>query len=266
MITEFKKIRRPAVSGMFYPNSPDELRNLIREFIAGVKIKIDRSPKALIAPHAGYQYSGPVAASAFASLKAQADSIKNIIIIGPSHRMPFDGIAAPECDGFETPLGVVPVNQSLIQKALRLPCVKASDLAHSDEHCLEVELPFLQEILPQFTIAPFTVGDASDQDVADLLELLWDGDDTRIVVSSDLSHYLNYSSAKQIDEITANSILNLDHESIDYDQACGCIPVRGLIIAAKKHNLKAELIDLRNSGDTSGNKGKVVGYGAFLFK
>jgi len=254
----------PAVAGMFYPAQPDALHTEIASYIPP-----DRSsaitPKAIIAPHAGYIYSGPIAGSAYATLTQSSPSITRVLLLSPTHRVGFRGIATSTATAFRTPLGDVPVDQEANQRIARVPHVISFDRAHRDEHGVEVHLPFLQHIMSNFSIVPLVVGDALGSEVAAVLELLWDGNETLIVISSDLSHYLSYGEAQKMDRQTSDAILQLSPEKIGPDQACGRVPIQGLLIAAKKYGLTARLLDLRNSGDTAGDRSRVVGYGAYVF-
>ncbi|MCW8955248.1 MAG: AmmeMemoRadiSam system protein B [Gammaproteobacteria bacterium] len=256
--------RPPAVAGMFYPADPAQLRQDIEHYLARAT-PARFSPKAIIAPHAGYIYSGPVAASAYASLIPAHNKIKHVILLGPAHRVPLIGLAAPSVDNFSTPLGKIPINKTLIKQLQRLPQVKTLDAAHELEHSLEVQLPFLQIILDDFDLLPLVVGDADMASVAEVLNLVWGDDDTLIVISSDLSHYHDYSTAQNMDQTTSRAIEQLQPEHIHYDMACGRNPVNGLLSLARKKGLKAITLDLRNSGDTAGPRDKVVGYGAYVF-
>lgn len=257
-------LRQPAVAGMFYPADPVELRSEIQTYLDQVAVK-DAPPKAMIVPHAGYMYSGPVAASAYANLAPVADRVRKVVLLGPAHRLPFAGMAAPTTDGFVTPLGVVPVDQDAIQQLLRFPQVISMDAAHEQEHSLEVHLPFLQTVLHDFSIIPLVVGDTRNSDVAEVLEQVWGGDETLIVISSDLSHYNTYRTAQMMDRETSIAIEHLQPEHIHYDMACGRNPVNGLLTLARQKGLQAKTLDLRNSGDTAGPKDRVVGYGAYVF-
>ena len=257
-------IRKPAVAGTFYPDDPVELREMVSTFLkqaspSGVV------PKAIIAPHAGYIYSGPIAASAYAQIKPARGKIKRVVLLGPSHRVPFRGLAASGAEAFSTPLGKVPLDKKAIEIIQDLPQVEVLDAAHAMEHSLEVQLPFLQEVLGEFNLVPLAVGDASREEVAEVLEKLWGGPETLIVISSDLSHYHDYRTAGKMDRATSSAIESLRPEEIEYEQACGRIPISGLLVAAKKHGLRAQTIDLRNSGDTAGSRDEVVGYGAYTF-
>jgi MEMO1 family protein len=257
-------IRPAAVAGMFYPDDKNQLSEEINKYLSASEVNIP-PPKAIIAPHAGYVYSGPIAASAYTSLIPVKDKIKKVVLLGPAHQIPFSGIVAPTTDGFATPLGVVPVDQKSIEKIISLPQIARMGNAHDQEHSLEVQIPFLQTILNEFELIPLLVGDANEKDVAEVLQQLWGDDKTLIVVSSDLSHYKDYATAQQMDRATSVAIENLQPEHIHYDMACGRNTVNGLLELAKQKGLKAQTLDLRNSGDTAGAKDRVVGYGAYAF-
>ena len=257
-------LRPAAVAGMFYPQSADELRRELGQMLGAARPAPVGRPKAIVAPHAGYVYSGPVAASIYALLAAQRGAVERVVLLGPTHRVAVEGLALPACTAFATPLGTMAIDRQAVAAIADLPQVVISDAAHALEHSLEVQLPFLQAILGEFSLLPLAVGHASPAAVAEVLERLWGGDETLIVVSSDLSHYLPYDAARQCDQDTARRILALDPH-LDHRQACGATPVNGLLLAARRHGLQARLIDLRNSGDTAGDKSRVVGYGAFAF-
>ncbi len=263
------KVRIPAVAGMFYPDTADELRAVIDQYLqqaaTSETITNEHAPKALIAPHAGYVYSGPVAASAYARLKNLDHAIDRVVLLGPAHRIGFTGIAAPDADVFRTPLGDVLLDQQAIMDIIKLPQVSRFDLAHTQEHSLEVQLPFLQETLGAFKLVPLVVGDATPEQVAEVIESLWGGAETLVVISSDLSHYLGYAAAQAIDVQTSAAIKALRPEEITFDQACGCLPVQGLLKVGRQHGMTCDIVDLRNSGDTAGTRDRVVGYGAYVF-
>jgi AmmeMemoRadiSam system protein B len=260
-------VRPPAVAGMFYPANPNELRREIRDFLAQAEKPPEGSPvpKAIIAPHAGYVYSGPVAASAYARLQPAKDRIHRVVLFGPSHRVPFMGLATTSATHFHTPLGDIPIDTVAVESIIDLPQVKQLEQAHSLEHSLEVHLPFLQMVLDDFTLVPLVAGEASPEQIAEVLEALWGGPETVIVISSDLSHYHDYATAQRMDSATSRAIEMLQLEDVDGDHACGRVPVNGLLYYARTHGLHAETIDLRNSGDTAGPKDQVVGYGAYVF-
>lgn len=255
--------RPPAVAGSFYPADPRQLRTTVDGFLDAVRA--DGEPvKAIIAPHAGYIYSGPVAASVYARLKALRGSITRVVLLGPSHRVGFEGLALSSADYYETPLGRIPLDRHAEKLLVGLPQVRVYDAAHAREHSLEVHLPFLQETLGEFTLVPLVVGDAAPQAVGEVLERLWGGPETLIVISSDLSHYHDYATAQRLDRATSQAIEALRYEDIDHDAACGRNPVNGLLYVARKRGLHARTVDLRNSGDTAGPRDQVVGYGAYV--
>ena len=256
-------IRPAAVAGMFYPGDAQQLARDVSSMLAAAR-PVALAPKALIVPHAGYVYSGAIAAGAYALLAPRRDTIRRVVLFGPTHRVPVRALAVPTVDAFATPLGTVPLDREAIATALRLPQVQAADAAHAQEHSLEVQLPFLQTVLGSFTLVPFAVGSVSGNDVAEVIDALWGGAETLIVISSDLSHYQPYATAQQIDSRTADDIVHL-RPLTTYDQACGATPINGLIEAARRRGLQAQLLDLRNSGDTAGDKARVVGYAAIAF-
>jgi AmmeMemoRadiSam system protein B len=261
-------LRDPAVAGYFYPSSADALQREISECFATVARRSairTPPPKALIVPHAGYAYSGPVAATAYAALRPLRSNIRRVVLVGPSHRVAFRGLAVPSADAFLTPLGAVDIARDAVQAVLALPQVMELDRAHGPEHSLEVQLPFLQTVLEEFDIVPLLVGDATAGEVGGALEALWGGPETLFVISSDLSHYHDYGTARRIDLATTHAIEELDEASIDGEHACGCRPICGLLHLARAHGLHATVLDVRNSGDTAGDHMRVVGYGAFAF-
>ena len=257
---------RPAAqAGRFYPASPPSLARLVERFTSEARPGRSLSPKAVIAPHAGYTYSGPIAGSAFAPWLPDADRIRRVVLLGPSHWVSFPGLALPDVSALATPLGEVPVDLDAVRSLAAHPQVRVFSSAHEREHCLEVELPFLQVLLRDFAILPLVVGSASDEEVREVVDALWGGDETRFVISSDLSHYLGYDAARRLDRTTAGAIEESRPDVLTGDHACGYRPVRGFLAAAAGHGLTAETVDLRNSGDTAGPRDEVVGYGAFLF-
>jgi len=256
-------VRPPAVAGMFYPADVRQLAHDVQQYLADAR-RYHLTPKALIVPHAGYIYSGPIAATAYATLEPIASRIRRVILLGPTHRVAVRGLALPGVDAFDTPLGRVMLDTDAARTIAGFPQVGFSAEAHALEHSLEVQLPFLQSVLADFTLLPLAVGMASAEEVAEVIEAVWGGEETLIVISSDLSHYLPYATAQQVDKVTAQSILALQ-QPIQHDQACGGTPVSGLILAAQQHHLTPHLLDLRNSGDTAGSQDQVVGYGAFVF-
>lgn len=251
---------------MFYPAASRELSQSLAQMLGAAAHDAPEraAPKALIAPHAGYVYSGPIAASVYALLAPARRTIRRVVLLGPTHRVAVRGLALPGCEAFATPLGPVEIDRAAVETLRRLPQVKVSEQAHALEHSLEVHVPFLQAVLERFTLVPLAVGQASAQEVAEVLDALWGGPETLIVVSSDLSHYLSYGDAQAVDRATAQAILGLSTD-ISHEQACGATPVTGLTQVARRRKLKPELVDLRNSGDTAGDKNRVVGYGSFAF-
>ncbi len=258
-------IRPPAVAGHFYPADAATLSRQVMAFLAETGEHVSAPPKALIAPHAGYVYSGPVAAHAYAHISPLKDTIKRVILLGPCHRVAVQGLALSSADSFQTPLGLVPIDHSLDDQLKTIDGVETFDATHAQEHSLEVHIPFLQVILGEFQLLPMVVGNASPDLVAGVLETLWGGPETLIVISSDLSHYLSYDDAKAIDQRTCTAIEELDWNNIDDKQACGRMPVKGLLELAKRKGLMVRTLDLRNSGDTAGPRDQVVGYGAWGF-
>jgi AmmeMemoRadiSam system protein B len=254
-------IRPAAVAGMFYPGDRRSLALDIQRMLDATTPSPLR-PKALIVPHAGYVYSGPVAASAYILLKDMRQVIRRVVLLGPVHRVWVQGMALPAVDAFETPLGIVHLDEAAMARLLQLPQVEVNEAAHAWEHSLEVHLPFLQTVLDDFLLVPLAVGGATPEQVAEALDLVWGGDETLIVVSSDLSHYLPYDEARRSDEATARAIMALNTDLVG-EQACGAHPINGLLLAARRHHLTPHLLDLRNSGDTAGDKSRVVGYAAF---
>jgi MEMO1 family protein len=257
-------IRPPAVAGLFYAGHRQRLQTTVSELLAEAAPSADVLPKALIAPHAGYVYSGRVAAEAFATLRARAQSIARVVLIGPAHFVRLRGIAAPTASGFETPLGCVPLDRDALSAIADLPYVIAADAPHAPEHSLEVELPFLQALLPKFAVVPLVIGDAAPQQVAEVLRRLWGGPDTLIVVSSDLSHYHDYDTARRLDAATAAAIERGEWQNLGPNQACGFLAVAGLLVEAGRRRLRPQRLSLCNSGDTAGSRDRVVGYGAWV--
>ncbi len=257
--------RQPAVAGLFYPANPKQLRLMLDDFLRDAETEA-KPPKAIIAPHAGYVYSGPVAASAYARLKPAHATITRVVLMGPSHRVGFKGLAVSGADTFSTPLGPIEIDQEAVGKVCKLPFVDYLEAAHRHEHSLEVHLPFLQRVLDHFTLVPVVAGDASPAQVGQVLACLWGGPETLIVISSDLSHYHDYFTAKKLDQATTTLIEQLDYEKISTDAACGKVPVSGLLKLARDKGLSIKTVDLRNSGDTAGDQSRVVGYGAYVIE
>lgn len=260
------QIREAAVAGLFYPDDPLLLQQQVEGFLASEAPAAALHPKALIVPHAGYIYSGPVAASAYALLPPWRGTIHRVVLLGPAHRLAFEGIAASSAQYFATPLGMMRIDQDAMDRILTKLQVRVLDEAHQDEHSLEVQLPFLQTVLDKDVgLVPLLVGDTNPRDVADIIETLWDGPETLVVISSDLSHYQDYSTAQHLDQATSMAIEQLNPDAIDYPQACGRIPLNALLYVARRHKLQTKVLDVRNSGDTAGSRDRVVGYGAYAF-
>ena len=257
-------VRPAAVAGMFYPGAEQELSATVGQLLnaANREPHAALSPKALIAPHAGYIYSGAVAAQAYQLLPQRAETIERVVMLGPAHRAYVDGMAFPSVDAFATPLGEVPLDRPSIAAALQLPETQVYDEAHTLEHCLEVQLPFLQMTLPHFTLVPFLVGQCSAAAVARVLEALWGGEETLIVVSSDLSHFLPYTEANVRDQNTTRKIESHDTHLVG-EEACGAYAINGLMQCRAAQAMPVHTLSLCNSGDTAGDRSRVVGYGAY---
>jgi AmmeMemoRadiSam system protein B/AmmeMemoRadiSam system protein A len=257
------------VAGLFYPAEPERLRATLQALLAEARLArgatVPRPPKILVVPHAGYVYSGPIAAAAYALLAPWHDTVKRVVLLGPTHRVAVRGIAAPEATAFETPLGAVPVDREALATLAALPQTVASDTVHANEHAIEVQLPFLQSVLDEFTLVPLAVGRATPDQVAELIEQLWGGDETLVVISTDLSHYLTHAEARAVDADTIAHVLQLD-PALDHAQACGATPLAAALQLARRHGLRPRLLDLRNSGDTAGDRERVVGYASLAFE
>lgn len=257
-------VRPPAVAGMFYAAEPSRLRAVVNSLLAPTRV-VGPPPKALIVPHAGYVYSGPIAASGYAHLIAARAVIERVVVLGPAHYHRVRGFAVSRAIAFATPLGVVPVDRGTVERLLEQPGVRADEEAHRREHSIEVQLPFLQVVLSRFEVVPLLAGEATEAEVADVLEQIWGGPETAVVVSSDLSHYHAYAEACARDERTSQAIARLDPDGVGAHDACGHVCVRGLLALARRRRLGARILDLRNSGDTAGCRDEVVGYGAYAF-
>lgn len=257
-------MRPPAVSGAFYPRGASELKSTVEALLAQAGPSGQRPLVGAIAPHAGYIYSGPVAASAFAAVAASGRGFSRVLLIGPPHYVPVRGIAAPSAKSFATPLGEVAVDADAVAALADAGSVVVDDKPHAPEHSLEVELPFLQTVLGDFTLIPLLVGDASPQEVAGVIDAALDSR-TLLVVSTDLSHYLDDASAKERDRASAAAIEQLDYETLGPYDACGFAALNGALCAGRERRWKVKRLDLRNSGETSGDRSRVVGYGAWAF-
>ncbi len=259
-------IRPPAVAGMFYPREADVLRRDVAALLASAQVPQGvLVPKAIIVPHAGYIYSGPTAAAAYARLRPARHVIHRVVLVGPAHRLAFQGLAASAVEAFETPLGRIPIDRAALAAIASIPHVGGLEAAHEQEHSLEVQLPLLQTVLDRFTLVPLVAGMVDPETVVQVLDALWGGPETLIVISSDLSHYLDYVTARTMDASTRAAIERLDPAPIGFDQACGRIGVSAMLTVARRRGLAVETVDLRNSGDTAGPRDRVVGYGAWAF-
>ncbi|HUJ87049.1 MAG TPA: AmmeMemoRadiSam system protein B [Burkholderiales bacterium] len=255
-------IRPPAVAGAFYPGNPQALAAQLGGFLAASADETSEIPKALIVPHAGYVYSGAVAGRAYSELAAARGVVTRVVLLGPVHRVPVRGLALPGVDAFQTPLGSIPVDAEGVRALAGLPQVVTSPAAHAMEHSLEVQLPFLQNVLGSFSLVPLAVGDASVAEVAQVVEQLWGGHETLFVLSTDLSHYHSYQEAKRIDAATLARIASLASD-LNHEQACGATPLNGLLRVARAKGLSIRLLAACNSGDTAGDRARVVGYSSF---
>jgi AmmeMemoRadiSam system protein B len=259
-------VRPAAVSGLFYPDQPAELHTLLNGLLSGAKRWApDESLKILIVPHAGYVYSGSVAAAAYLQLSAQRRRIKRVVLLGPTHRVAVRGAAIPAASAFATPLGVVELDHEALERLARHPGVVVSEAAHAAEHSLEVQVPFLQTVLDHFTLVPLAVGNIDDTWLAAVLDEIWGGEETIIIISSDLSHYHPYREAREIDRITVERILALE-PGLDHGQACGATPINAALDIARRRGLRPRLLAMCNSGDTAGDRNQVVGYCAIAFE
>lgn len=258
------RVRAPAVAGSFYPSSPAALATQVDTWLEQARGPKEGFPSALIVPHAGYVYSGAVAAAAYATLWARRAELGRVLLLGPCHFHSMRGLAYPDVDLLCTPLGDVRLDADLLRRAAGLAQVRASTEAHEAEHSLEVQLPFLQRVLERFTVLPLVVGRADEEAVARVLEALWD-EDVLLVVSSDLSHYLPYEEARRADQATAERVLALEGP-LDAGSGCGTEAINGLLRVAKRRGLRPRLVALRSSGDSAGAHAEVIGYGAFVFE
>lgn len=258
--------RQPAVAGAFYAGDGPSLEREMGELLDQVEMGQGPAPKAVIAPHAGFRFSGPVAARVYATLAAARDRIERVVLIGPSHYVPLHGLAASSAERFTTPLGPVPVDRAGVETALAQPGVQTLDAAHAREHSLETQLPFLQSVLGDFRIVPLVAGDTTPEQVGGVLEALWDGPETLIVISSDLSHFHDDATARRLDSATAKAIEALDADNLGHENACGFHPIRGLLWLARRRGSRIRTLDLRNSSDAGAPRDRVVGYGGFVLE
>ena len=262
-MTEFPPIRAPAVAGLFYEADASRLRRHVADLMEGVTPLSRPVPRALIVPHAGYVYSGQTAAAAYACLAPIRDSVRRVLLFGPAHRVYLEGMALPAADSFATPLGDVPIDRAGAARIARMSGVCISDEAHRQEHSLEVQLPFLQSVLGEFSLVPVVVGRCAADTVAAAMDTLWDEPGTLLIVSTDLSHFHSYEEARRIDRATCDQLMARS-TGLDGERACGAYALNGLMHSARRRSLQVELLDLCNSGDTAGDRERVVGYGSFL--
>jgi len=264
LVRDMSRVRSPAVAGLFYPRDADELRDAVTGYTDGCArvVTARRRPKALIVPHAGFPYSGAVAGCAYRVLRDSAAPVSKVVVIGPSHRVPMRGLAVPSLDWFATPLGNIPIDREGRQRLREFGLAGTSDAPHAAEHSLELQLPFLQTVLGNFELLPIAVGLAPPGQVARALDAVWGGPETLIVVSSDLSHHHTYDEARKLDDLAMHSILERRDDLAD-EQACGARGINGLMQIARRRGLEVELLDQRNSGDTAGDRSRVVGYGSY---
>lgn len=258
------QVRPAVVAGRFYPRSPYQLRATVDALLANVRSASVAAPKAIIVPHAGYIYSGAVAATAFTRLQPHAGTIKRVVLVGPAHYVPFRRLALPKVDAFETPLGRVPLAQDAATVLASFPHVVRADAPHAPEHALEVELPFLQAVLGSFELVPLLTGDAAPEEIASVLDRLWGGPETLIVVSSDLSHFQDDETARRLDGVTANLVERGDWANLGPGNACGYLAIAGLLIEMNRRSLGVQRLALVNSCDTAGTRDRVIGYGAWI--
>jgi hypothetical protein len=256
-----QRVREPAVAGGFYPDDPNVLRAQVDDLLAHASSRNIHGLRALVCPHAGYRYSGPIAASGFKQLSGL--KFERVVVMAPSHHVPFAGVAVPDVDAFRTPIGIIPVSPLAVKLAAQRPFLVDS-APHAREHALEVELPFLQRVLDRFELIPLVFGEVDEAEVARQLNTLVDAR-TFFVASSDLSHYYPYERAQQLDRATVDAILSLDVKGLVNGQACGKSPVLALVHLARLRGWKTQLLDYRNSGDTAGDRSRVVGYAAIAF-
>ncbi len=265
-VSEHATVRRPEVAGTFYPADADDCAALVAQSLAGARPAPPGEPKVIVVPHAGHVYSGAVAGTAYAPLAARRERLRRVVMLGPAHRAGFEGLATTSVDAWASPLGTVPVDRGALRPLLARAQVRAADAAFAREHSLEVQLPFLQRVLEGFCIVPILVGDAGRAEVAGALEALWGGPETLILISSDLSHFHDYETARRLDTGTARLIELMQPGKIDAGRACGYRALGGTLARAQALDLRVTALDVRNSGDTLGGRDRVVGYGAFAME
>ena len=261
---DINPVREAAVAGIFYPADVYQLKNDINGYLQHITDNNSGKPKILITPHAGYKYSAQVAASAFAKLRPFKDKIKKVFLLGPSHRVYVNGVALPKEKSFKTPLGIIKVDSDIVEQISKTKPFKFKSTAHKNEHSLEVSLPFLQVVLGNFEIIPMLYGEANPHEIAQTIQPYLERDDSILIVSADLSHYLDYSTAKKVDEQTANNIK--EGKTVDHHQSCGATAINTALIMAQNFGLVPQMLNMANSGDVIGDKDSVVGYGAWSFE
>jgi AmmeMemoRadiSam system protein B len=260
------RVRPPAAAGLYYPKDAEGLRRTLRALLdaPGCAPVEGPAPKALVVPHAGYAYSGSVAAAAYRLLATAAETIRHVVLIGPSHRVPMRGLAMPASDFFATPCGEIPIDAAGRNRLREFGLAGVADAPHATEHSLEVQLPFLQQLLGDFELLPIAVGQVPHGQVARALEAVWGGAETLVVVSSDLSHYHTLDLARQLDGLTTGAILDRRGDISD-EQACGAEGINGLLEIARHRGMRVALLEQRTSADTAGDRSRVVGYGSYAF-
>lgn len=263
-MVEFEtRVRQPAVAGQFYPGTAQELEQQVDGLLAQAEEPEGEVPKAVIAPHAGFMFSGAVAATAYKRLAPARGRIRRVVVLGPSHFVPVLGLAASSAAHFSTPLGEMAVDAEGLDTALAQPGVSVFDRAHEREHSLETQLPFLQRVLGDVHIVPLVVGDATPDQVGQVLAALWGGEETAIAISSDLSHFHEDATARDLDATTARAIVTLRADDLGPNNACGFLPIAGLLWNAARREARVRTLQLANSSDAGGPRESVVGYGAF---
>jgi AmmeMemoRadiSam system protein B len=262
-----RSVRPAAVAGTFYPGRRQDLVSTLDALLGPARRAVDPAPapaKAYVLPHAGYVYSGATAALGYADLERRRGTVTRVVLLGPTHRVAVAGLALPGAEGLETPLGTVRVEPPDPELRIALPQLVDSPEAHALEHSLEVHLPFLQSVLGDVAVVPLAVGRAAPDEVAEVIDALWGGPETVVVVSSDLSHYLHHDEARAVDAGTVEQVLALDGP-LDHHQACGATPVNGLLVVARRRGMSARLLGMCTSGDVTGDRRRVVGYAAVAF-
>lgn len=261
MDTEFRK---PTVAGLFYPSETDNLSKLITDLL-NQKPPVSFT-KMLIVPHAAYQYIGEILAQSYLHLFSRSQQIKTVVLLTPSHHIKFNGIAITSKDCYLTPFGEVIIDSDAMMTLLNFPQVVMFDDAHIKEHSIEIHLPFLQTILPSFSLVPLIIGETNSYNILEILEKLWEQEETLIIASMNLSHYQTYNIAQELDQRTSQAIESLHWQSLQTNQICNIHLISSLLQLAHQKSLTPKTIKVCNSGDLTGIKNRVVGYGAFIFQ